>query len=437
MRTPFITLAGVALLLLGACGATIAAERDDAASRDGWTPAEVRTLATMRIGAMPPAAADPSNAVDPSPAAAAMGKRLFNDTRFSRNGAVSCASCHSPEKQFQDGLPVGKGVGTGSRRSMPIVGAGQGPWLFWDGRKDSAWSQALGPLEDSVEHASNRTRIARLVAANYTREYEAIFGRLPDLSGLPQDATPNGDTNEKLAWEALPMARRQDVSRVFANMGKAIAAYEKTLHYGESRFDEYVKLLSSREARASQVLTPAEVNGLRTFMGKGQCVTCHNGPLFTDQAFHNTGVPQRDASKPDGGRAAALVKVKQDEFNCLGPFSDAKPDACSELTFLSTASKELEGAFKTPSLRNVSLRPPYMHAGQFATIEEVIRHYVKAPAATVGHTELAHGEPGHSQRKPIQLSEQEIQELVAFLGTLASPIVEGTPIQASPARSQP
>ncbi|MBC7604885.1 MAG: cytochrome-c peroxidase, partial [Ramlibacter sp.] len=403
MRTRFITLAGVALALLGAWDATISAGRDDAAARDGWTPEEVRVLSAMRISAMPPAPADPSNAVDQSPAAAALGKRLFNDTRFSRNGAVSCASCHSADKQFQDGLPVGKGVATGSRRSMPIVGAGQGAWLFWDGGKDSVWSQALGPLEDSVEHASNRTRIARLVAANYPLEYEKIFGRLPDLSGLPQDAAPNGDANEKLAWESLTTARRADVSRVFANMGKAIAAYEKTLHYGEARFDEYVRVLASRAARAPQVVTPAEVNGLRIFMGKGQCVTCHNGPLFTDQAFHNTGVPQRDLTRPDRGRSAALAKVKQDEFNCLGPFSDAKPEACAELTFLSTSSKELEGAFKTPSLRNVSLRPPYMHGGQFANTEEVIRHYVKAPAATVGHTELAHGEAGHTQRKPIQL----------------------------------
>ena len=437
MQPILIKLAAVALLLLNAWGASNAAGRDDAASRDGWTPEEVRALSTMRISALPAAPADPSNAVDQSAVAAALGKRLFSDTRFSRNGAVSCASCHSPDKQFQDGLPVGRGFGTGHRRSMPVVGAGQGAWLFWDGRKDSAWAQALGPLEDSVEHASNRTRIARLVAANYTREYETLFGKLPDLSGLPQDATPNGDASEKLAWDSLSSARRADVSRVFANMGKAIAAYEKTLHHGETRFDEYVKILASREVRSTQILTPAEINGLRIFMGKGQCATCHNGPLLTDQGFHNTGVPQRDATRPDRGRAAALAKVKQDEFNCLGPFSDAKPDACAELTFLSTASKELEGAFKTPSLRNVALRPPYMHAGQFASLDEVIRHYVKAPAATVGHTELAHGESGRMQRKPIALSDQEIQLLATFLGTLSAPIVERSPIHSSPARNSP
>lgn len=429
--------AGMALLLAVTATAAVAADPGKAATRDGWTAQEVRTLATMHIGALPPAAPDPSNAVDTLPAAAALGKRLFNDPRFSRNGAVSCASCHSPDKTFQDGLPVGKGVGTGTRRSMPVVGLGHSPWLFWDGRKDSAWSQALGPLEDSVEHAGNRTRFTRLLATHYRPEYEAIFGRLPDVAALPPDAGPNGTPEEKAAWESLALARRTEVSRAFANMGKAIAAFEKTLHHGEARFDDYVKVLSAREARPSNVLTAAELAGLRVFMGAGQCVTCHNGPLFTDQAFHNTGVPQRDASRPDRGRAAALAKVKQDEFNCMGPFSDAKPEACAELTFLSTSTAGLEGAFKTPSLRNVALRAPYMHAGQFASLEEVIRHYVKAPAATVGHTELAHGEPGHTERKPIRLSEQDIQNLAAFLGTLSAPVIERAPGKQPSVRNQP
>jgi cytochrome c peroxidase len=146
--------------------------------------------------------------------------------------------------------------------------------------------------------------------------------------------------------------------------------------------------------------------------------------LFTDQHFHNTGVPPRDATKPDRGRAAAIAKVQSDEFNCLGPFSDAKASLCQELRFMATVDSSMEGAFKTPSLRNVSLRPPYMHAGQFATIEDVIGHYVRAPAAFVGQTELAHDGNGNSMRKPIRLSEQEAKALVSFLCTLSGPIVE-------------
>ena len=418
-------VSGAALL---AAAITVAASRpaDAATARlDLWTTEELGVLASMRLSQLPAAPADPSNAVERLPAAAAFGKRLFGDARFSSNQAVSCASCHSPDKQFQDGLPLGQGVGTGARRSMPIVGAGHSPWLFWDGRKDSVWAQALGPLEDAVEHGGNRTRYARLIGTHYRQPYESIFGALPDLPVLLTDAGPLGTSTEQAAWQAMAPATRDAVSRVFANMGKAIAAYEKTLAYGESRFDRYAQAAIARDARAAQVLSTQEVNGLRIFVGKGQCATCHNGPLLTDQQFHNTGVPPRDASKPDLGRAAATAKVMGDEFNCLGPFSDAKAEQCQELRFMATDDPGLKGAFKTPSLRNVALRPPYMHAGQLTSLEEAIGHYVKAPAAAAGHSELAHGEPGHTLRQAIRLTPDEIRDLAAFLATLSGPIVEG------------
>jgi cytochrome c peroxidase len=422
--------ASVATLLLAASAATIstfaggAPAQAPARAADRWSAEELRTIASMNMGKLAPAPADPSNAVEQLPAAVALGQRLFNDTRLSSNGAVACASCHSPDRQFQDGLPVGKGVGAGSRRSMTIVGAGHSPWMFWDGRKDSLWSQALGPLEDGVEHGGNRTRFARLLATHYRSEYEALFGKLPDLSTLPPDAGPNGSAAEKSAWSALPVDRRNDVSRVFANMGKAIAAYEKTLAYGAAPFDRYADAIAAKDPPARDMLDAQQVNGLRLFIGKGQCSTCHNGPLLTDQHFHNTGVPPRDPKNPDRGRAAALAKVKGDEFNCLGPFSDARPEACEELAFMVTDPAGLEAAFKTPSLRNVALRPPYMHAGQFATLEEVVTHYARSPAAAIGHSELAHADGKHKERQPIQLSEQEIKDLAAFLGTLTGPIVE-------------
>jgi cytochrome c peroxidase len=393
-------------------------------SAEQWSAEEVRTIASMGITSVTPAPADRSNAVEQLPAAVALGKRLFNDTRFSSNGAVSCASCHAPDKQFQDGLPVGRGVGIGSRRSMPIVGAGHSPWMFWDGRKDSLWSQALGPLEDSVEHGGNRTRFAHVLATHYLTEYEALFGTLPALAGLPPDAGPNGNAAEKSAWNALPGDRRTDVSRMFANMGKVIAAYEKTLAYGAAPFDRYADAVAAKDPAARDMLDAQQVNGLRLFIGKGQCVTCHNGPLLTDQHFHNTGVPPRDSQRPDRGRAAALAKVRQDEFNCLGPFSDARAGGCQELAYMVTDPAGLEAAFKTPSLRNVALRPPYMHAGQFATLEEVVAHYAKSPAAVLGHSELAHGEGAHRERQPIRLSQREISDVAAFLGTLTGPIVE-------------
>ena len=394
--------------------------------RDPWSAAEINVLSSLRLSQLPAPPPDPSNAVEGSPAAIDLGRKIFNDTRFSKNQAVSCASCHDAQKQFQDGLPVGRGVGTGSRRTMPIVGSGHSSWLFWDGRKDSLWAQALGPLEDAAEHGGNRTRYAHLIQTHCRPAYEGVFGKMPALPTAPLDASPTGTPAEKVEWQAMDLGTKQNVNRVFANVGKAIAAYEKTLTHGETRFDRYVEGIVGRTLQTQGLLTQQEVSGLRVFIGKGQCVTCHSGPLFTDQSFHNTGVPPRDTNKPDQGRSAAIAKVQSDEFNCLGAFSDAKASQCLELRFLTTDDRLLAGAFKTPSLRDVALRPPYMHAGQFSSIKDVIAHYARAPAASIGQTELADGGSRHSERKPIRLSEHEANALVSFLATLSSPVIEGT-----------
>jgi cytochrome c peroxidase len=423
-----VLMLGTTAAALGAALAVTLAEAGEpqpAAREVRWSAQERAVLASLSLKQLPAVPADPSNAVERQPAAVELGRRLFSDARLSRNGAVSCASCHDPMRQFQDGLPVSQGVRTGSRRAMPIVGAGHGPWLFWDGRKDSLWSQALGPLEDAAEHGTNRTRVAHLVAANHRRDYEAIFGPMPRLDGLPGDAGPKGSSAEQAAWAVIDPHRRDDVSRVFANVGKSIAAYEKTLQHAPTRLDGYIDAVLRRDPASREMLRADEARGLRLFIGKAQCVTCHNGPLFSDQQFHNTGVPPRDRARPDRGRAAAIAAVRADEFNCLGPFSDARPDSCQELRFMVTDDPAMEGAFKTPGLRGVAERPPYMHAGQFVTLEQVVRHYVGAPHAVVGHSELTHryagaAAPKHAERSPIELSDDEIADLVSFLGTLSA-----------------
>jgi cytochrome c peroxidase len=403
---------------------------------DTWTAEELATLASLRIGQLAPPAKDPSNAHDGSPAAAALGQRLFFDPRFSRSQAVSCASCHDPARHFQDGRPVSQGLDTGTRRAMPIANAGRGPWLFWDGRKDSLWSQALGPLEDAAEHGGNRVRYVRLMQQHYRQPYDAVFQAMPDLSALPMDAGPLGNDAERAAWQAMDPAARDAVNRVFANMGKAIAAYERTLGQGPSRVDRYIDAVLDGRNTAAATLDAQEVRGLRLFVGKAQCISCHNGPLLTDQHFHNTGVPQRDPTRADRGRAAALRQLQQDEFNCLGRYSDARADQCGELRFLALDDPHMEGAFKTPGLRDVAQRPPYMHAGQIASLEEVVRHYVQAPPATVGHSELARlgssTQPRHGDRRtPIQLTEAEQQDLVALLRALSTlPGAGGAPTAA-------
>jgi cytochrome c peroxidase len=417
-----LTLMIAALTGLATSGLWFAPHEARAQSRiDRWSDADRTILGSMALSKLPAPPADPSNAFEVKPEAIALGKRLFSDVRMSKNGKVSCASCHSPDRDFQDGLPVGKGVGTGSRRTMPIAAAAYNPWLFWDGRKDSLWSQALGPLEDGAEHGANRAQLVRLLEANYRAEYEGLFGKFPSLQGVPANASPLGTPDERQAWTRMSDEQRDSVNRAFANLGKAIAAYERTVSYGESRFDRYVAAVLKEDGARQQSLTSQEVNGLRLFIGKGQCSTCHNGPLLTDRYFHNTGVPSRDVSQPDRGRSAAVVKVQNDEFNCLGKYSDAGRDGCQELRFIAFDDPGMEGAFKTPSLRNVARHAPYMHAGQFATLEQVVAHYVRSPRATVGHSELAHAGEGHAERKPIRLTDEEARDLVAFLKTLSGP----------------
>jgi cytochrome c peroxidase len=247
---------------------------------------------------------------------------------------------------------------------------------------------------------------------------------MPALGALPDDAAPGGTPAQRAAWDAMPERSRDAVNRVFANLGKAIAAFERTVSYGQSRFDRYAQATVSGDGRGQDVLSAQEVRGLRVFLGKGQCATCHNGPMLTDQAFHNTGVPPIDRARPDRGRAEGAKKLVRDEFNCLGHYSDATPEQCGELQFLATDDPGHLAAFRTPSLRNVAQRAPYMHAGQFRTLEQVVQHYATSPKAVLGHSELVQPGEKHAERQAIRLSTADIQDLVAFLGSLTGPVLQ-------------
>jgi cytochrome c peroxidase len=353
----------------------------------------------LGLEALEPLPPDPSNRWADDPRAADLGHRLFFDARLSSNGRVSCATCHDPRKDFQDSMALGRGVGSTDRRTMPIAATAYSPFLFWDGRKDSQWGQALGPLESAVEHGGNRAQYAQVIAEHYRADYERVFGRLPDLRD------------------------RDGVTQVFVNIGKAIAAYERRIQYGPSRFDRFVAVWKDRGTLPKDVLSKDEIAGLALFVGKANCTQCHNGPLLTNNEFHNTGVPQRSGLPQDRGRFPAVAAVKSDEFNCRSRWSDAKPDECAELEFLAPASAPLERAFKVPSLRNVAERAPYMHAGQFATLAEVLEHYNRAPSAPAGHTEL----------KPLGLSATELRQLEAFLRSLTGPVSAPAKFLAQPA----
>ena len=381
-----------------------------ASSRDQqWTPEQIAQLRSLSLAALEPLPADPSNRVADDPRAVALGQRLFFDPRLSSNGKVSCATCHMPDREFQDDKPLADGVGTTGRRTMPVAGTAYAPFLFWDGRKDSLWAQALGPLESPVEHGGTRAQYAHVVAAHYRTEYEQLFGPLPDLSGVPIVAGPVPDPIAASAWKGLSDRQRDRVTSIFVNIGKSIAAYERRIQYGPSRFDRYVETLARTGRAPEGVLTTDETAGLQLFLGKANCTQCHNGPLLTNNEFHNTGVAAGNVPEPDHGRMAGARGVVNDEFNCKSKWSDAKPEQCAELDFIVTDAHELERAFKVPSLRNVADRAPYMHAGQISTLDDVVAHYDKAPAAPTGHTEL----------KPLKMNPTELRQLASFLRTLS------------------
>lgn len=379
-----------------------------------WNEQERAVLQSLSLDALDPLPDDPGNRVANDTAAARFGRKLFFDARLSINGQVSCGTCHVPERQFQDDRALGEGVGRTPRRTMTIAGTAHSPWHFWDGRKDSQWSQALGPLESAVEHGGSRALYVHVIAQYYREEYQRIFGALPGLADVPRHAGPVDDPAARQAWEALGAEQQDAINRAFANIGKAIAAYERTLEFEPSRFDRYVAALAATGRAPTGLLTNDEIAGLRLFIGRANCTQCHNGPLLTDNHFHNTGVPARPGLPHDDGRATGVRLALADEFNCRGRYSDAPPASCTELEFAVTEGAELERAFRTPSLRGAADRAPFMHAGQIQTVHAVVDHYNRAPTAPSGHSEI----------QPLKLSAKQRTQLVSFLRTLTSEIRE-------------
>ena len=355
-----------------------------------WTDADIASLGDLWIGNLPPVPGDASNAVADNPDAAAFGHKLFFDPRLSANGMISCSTCHQPVRRFSDGLPRGVAIGTSRRNTPSIVGAAYSPWLYWDGRKDSLWSQALAPLEDRNEHGSDRMHVLHIIASvsEYRQSYQALFGAPPDVSD--PDA----------------------VNRAFANIGKAIAAYERLLVPGASRFDHYVAhVMDGGDHIDQEFLTTEELRGLELFIGDARCTECHNGPLFTNHEFHNTGLLSAPGETPDRGRIEGARLVAADPFNCLGAYSDDPGRDCPELTYMRTGI-ELVGATRTPSLRNLVPTAPFQSNGQFTELRDVLAHYNRAPEAMIGHNEA----------KQLGLRDFQLRQLEAFLATLDAPV---------------
>jgi len=278
----------------------------------------------------------------PTAAEIALGKRLFEDRELSSTGTIACISCHDPKLAFTDGESTGKGV-TGRplvRHTPTLWNVAWSPLLFWDGRAPSLEAQVRFPVEHPDEMGSTLDNAV--------------------------DRFSRHDSYERAFAQAFP----QDPQITPANIARALAAYERTLVSPPTRFDKWV-------AGEDAALSASELNGLRIFAGKGQCINCHTGFAFTDHNFYDIGLPSEDKGR------GAEIDLRAADY-----------------------------AFKVPTLRELAWTAPYMHDGSLGTLDDVVRVY---EMGGIDRPTRAKDLP-----RTIRLSDAERDDLVAFLQSLSS-----------------
>lgn len=401
-RSSPLRAAAVSSLLVAAVAVAVGPpESEQAAETIRLSAEQVRRVRGMGWPGPPPP--DPTNRWADSDAAAALGQALFFDRGLSSTGAVSCATCHRPDRAFSDGLRVAAGVGTGPRRTMTVLDAAHQSWLGWDGRADTLWSQALQPIERDIEMGSNRrSALARVAADPMLRQrWQSAFGE-PPLA--PDGATP------------------EQIDAAFAKLGKAIASYERRLVTGPSSFDRWVAQWTQQgapqDARADERMSASALRGLALFTGRAGCWQCHGGPMLSDGEFHALGAPGRPERgggvSSDAGRYGGVDILKASAFTAAGAHSDAPDGARAKLVKSLVRVPDQFGAMRTPSLRHAALGGPYFHEGQFDSLEDVIRFY----STLEGAQSLDHHQEQVLVR--LDLSPAEAADLVAFLRSAAA-----------------
>ncbi len=340
-------LAGL-LLWFGTGGSIAPVE----ASPSGYAPhgtVTVDGVTVPDIGPLPTASPAPATNLQYA-AKIELGKQLYFDGRLSKNGAISCAFCHNPGTGWADPrqTSIGIGGGVGGRQAPTVLNTVFNPLQFWDGRARSLEEQAIGPIHNPIEMGETHEAVVAKLnkIKGYQQQFRAVFGTDVNLQGLAE----------------------------------AIAAFERTVISTNAPFDRYVL----GDAKA---MDEAAVRGMALFKGKARCVLCHSGPNFTDNQFHNLGVPQVGPLKEDLGRYGV------------------------------TRAEKDKGAFKTPSLRSITDTAPYMHDGAFKTLEEVVEFLNNGGGANANLSPLV---------KPLGLTGEERSDLVAFLKALT-----GEPIKVS------
>lgn len=268
-----------------------------------------------------------------------LGKALFFDPRLSGSGWISCATCHNPVLGWSDGLPtaIGHGMKVLGRSTPTILNGAYQKFQFWDGRAATLEQQALGPIEAEPEMAGNMGNVVKDLSdiPGYRKMFEAAY-------------PGKGINNDTVA--------------------KAIAAFERSVVSTDSPFDLWLK--------GQNTMSEAALRGFELYKGKANCAACHSGYNFSDNGFHNIGLPDNT----DEGR----FKVK--------------------------AIKVMKGAFKTPTLRDVALTAPYMHNGQYKSLEEVVDHYNGGGTPTFDNLD--------PNMKKLGLSKSEKKDLIEFMKSL-------------------
>lgn len=319
-----------------------------------------------------------------------LGDKLFNDKRFSSTGEVSCATCHDPQKAFTDSpLVTSEGINklTGTRNAPTVINAAYYHLFFWDGRSADMEDQAQHPIVNPVEMGlANHDPVLKTVRSD--PEYVAAFRKV--FNKEPAQVT-------------------------MREVQQAIASFERTIVSGDSPFDQWYF------GKQKDAISAQAQRGFDVFLNKGRCVSCHtieqDQALFTDNRFHNIGVginriqaevpqlvPQFLKAKATGVDVdkAVLTNPKTSE---LGRF--AVTDTLDEL-----------GAFKTSTLRNIAVTAPFMHDGSLKTLRDVVDHYNNG--GITKKTDKVNDFLSGGIR-PLELTDDEISDLVAFLETLTSP----------------
>ena len=279
----------------------------------------------MASSPLPVPPADPTNRWADDREAAALGRRMFFDSRLSADGSVSCATCHQPERRFTDGLPRSRGIGAAARHAPSLVDAAHHRWFNWDGRSDSMWAHAIRPIENPLEMGGDRTAVVRTVLEDpeLRAEYETIFGPLEFVAeSLPARARPQGDDAATDAWASMGDEDRRAVGEVVANLGKAMAAYQRTLRSEPSTLRCGGSPTMSRAAGrrlGMHLRTPRNSGGCRSSSGVRSAGSVIRGRSSATGSSTTSGFPSPNGLPRDPGRYDGSLLVREDPFNAAGP----------------------------------------------------------------------------------------------------------------------